>query len=156
MPFLVAILEHFYGQIFAVFIKYNAETRNLLIDEKPKISTANVLDILNKKTTLEQIIAHLYNFQNLDSINKAYKKYLSIDLRSILAKTKKVNGRQMRILAKIEELLNVRHNFIHRLDIDYSLSKEVYLNYVSIIEITIQLTVESLRENGYNIDTDIV
>lgn len=70
---MVAILEYFYGQCFANFIKYDTNARNLLIDEKLKIGIADVIAILQKENSLEQIIAQSYNFQNLDSINKAYK-----------------------------------------------------------------------------------
>lgn len=154
MPFLVAILEYFYGQCFADFIKYDTNARNLLIDEKLKIGIADVIAILQKENSLEQIIAQSYNFQNLDSINKAYKKYLSIDVMSILSERKKVNRKIIRVLVKIQEILDARHRFVHELDINYNLTKQAYLDYIATVECAILLTVESFKQKGLKIEID--
>ena len=154
MPFLVAILEYFYGQCFANFIKYDTNARNLLIDEKLKIGIADVIAILQKENSLEQIIAQSYNFQNLDSINKAYKKYLSIDVMSILSERKKVNRKIIRVLVKIQEILDARHRFVHELDINYHLTKQAYLDYIATVECAILLTVESFKQRGLKIEID--
>lgn len=154
MPFLVTILEYFYGQCFVDFIKYDTNARNLLVDEKLKIGIADVIDILQKENSLEQIIAQSYNFQNLDSINKAYKKYMSIDVMSILSKKKKVNGKIIRVLVKIQEILNARHRFVHELDINYDLTKQIYLDYIATVESAILLTVDSFSQRGLKIELD--
>lgn len=154
MPFLVAILEYFYGQCFADFIKYDTNARKLLVNEKLKIGVADVITILQKQNSLEQIITQEYNFQNLDSINKAYKKYLSIDIMSILSKKKTVNRRIIRVLVKIQEILDARHKFVHELGINYDLTRQVYLDYITTVECAILLTVESFEQKGLKIEID--
>jgi len=154
MPFLVSVLEYFYGQCFANFIKYDETAKALLIEEKVKIGVADVISILQKENSLEQIITQSYNFQNIDSINKAYKKYISVDVLSILSKKKKVNGKVFRVLTKVQEILDARHRFVHELDINYALTKKMYLGYVLAIENTIKLTVEAFKTKGLTIDMD--
>lgn len=155
MPFLVSVLEYFYGQCFTNFIKYDEIAKSQLIEEKIKIGIADVLKILQKENSLEQIISQSYNFQNLDSINKAYKRYLSIDVLSILSKKKRVNKKVYRILTKIQEILETRHRFVHELDIDYSMTKEIYLDYIGIVESAINLTITALKSKGLKIEIDI-
>ncbi|MEG1313789.1 MAG: HEPN domain-containing protein [Bacilli bacterium] len=156
MPFLVAVIEYFYGQCFANFIKYDSSARRLLVDEKLKIDIADVITILEKENSFEQTIikSNNFNFQNLDSINKAYKKYLSIDVKSILSEEKKVSRKKMRTLTKTQEILDARHKFVHELDIDYNLTKESYLDYIATVENTILLTIKAFREKGLNIEID--
>lgn len=154
MPFLVSVLEYFYGQCFVQFIKYEENCKTLLIDEKIKIGVSDVVKIINKETSLEQIIMETYNFQNLESINRAYKKYISIDIFSILSKKKKINNKVFRILAKLQEILEARHKFVHELDINYNLTKNDYLNYVTTVENVIKLTVDSFKSKNLNVKTE--
>ena len=151
MPFLVSVLEYFYGQCFVQFIKYDNNCKSLLIEEKIKIGVPDVLKIINKETSLEQIIMETYNFQNLESINRAYKKYASIDIFSVLSKKKKVNNKIFRILTKLQEILEARHKFVHELDINYNLTKEDYIDYIATVENVITLTIESFKTKNLNI-----
>jgi hypothetical protein len=154
MPFLVSIMEYFFGQIFANYIKYNESSRFLLTDEKIKIEISDVMSILEKENSFEQIVIQYYNFQNLDSINKAFKKYTSIDIKATLGQKKKVNGKIIRVLTNMETILNARHKFVHELDIDYSLSKEKYLENVSTVEKAIVLTIERIKKDGLKIEIE--
>jgi hypothetical protein len=152
MPFLVSIIEYFFSQIFSNYIKYNESSRRLLAEEKMKIEISDVISILENEYSIEQIVTQYYNFQNLDSINKAFKKYISFDVRSILSQKKKVGNNVVRILAKIEAILNARHKFVHELDIDYDLSKERYLDMVVTVEKTIYLIIQRFKKDGLKIE----
>jgi hypothetical protein len=154
MPFLVSVLEYFFGQCFATYIKYDENARLLLSEEKTKIGISEVISILKKEDSLEQIVTQMYNFQNLDSINKAYKKYLTIDMMSTLSKKKKINGNIFRILTKVQEILDARHRFVHELDINYDLTKQMYLDYVLTVEKTIELTLVAFKTKGLTIKID--
>lgn len=154
MPFLVSIMEYFFGQIFANYIKYNESSRRLLTEEKIKIEISDVMSILKKEDSLEQIVTKSYNFQNLDSINKAFKKYTSIDIRETLSQKKKVSGNVIRVLTNIEAILNARHKFVHELDIDYSLSKEKYLDNVLTVEKAIELIIQRIKKDGLKIEIE--
>lgn len=152
MPFLVSVLEYFFGQCFAVFIKYNDSARLQLTEEKIKIGISEVISILEKENSLEQIVMQTYNFQNLESINKAFKKYVSVDIMATLSKKKRVNGNIFRILPKVQEILEVRHRFVHELDINYNLTQQMYLDYVLTIEKTIELTLTEFKNKGLKIE----
>ncbi len=154
MPFLVSILEYFFGQCFANYIKYEANSKLLLSDEKIKIDISEVISILAKENSLEQIVLKSYNFQNLESINKAFKKYLSIEVMAVLSKKKKINGKNFRILTKVQEILEARHRFVHELDIDYGMTKQIYLDYVITIEKTIELMLNEFKAKGLKIEID--
>ena len=154
IPFLVSVLEYFFSQCFANYIKYDRTSRGLLTEEKIKVDISEVISILEKTSSLEQIVTQAYNFQNLNSLNKAFNKYLSIDIRAILSQKKKVNGKIIRILTKVEEILDTRHRFVHELDINYSLSKEIYLGYVSTMEVAIELVLNEFRKKGLTIKID--
>jgi hypothetical protein len=152
MPFLVSIIEYFFGQIFVSYIKYNETSRRLLTEEKIKIDISDVINILEKEISLEQIVTQTYNFQNLDSINKAFKKYISIDVKATLSQKKKVNSNIVRILTNVEAILNARHKFVHELDIDYGLSKEKYLDNIATVEKVIELTIQRLKKEGLKLE----
>ncbi len=47
------------------------------------------MDILKKKKSLGEFIAQMHNFQNIVSINKAFNKYINMDIHSILSKKEK-------------------------------------------------------------------
>lgn len=154
MPFLVSIIEYFYGQIFENYLKYNEASRLLLTEEKIKIDLSDVLSILEKENSLEQIVTKSYNFQNLESINKAFKKYTTIDVKAILSQKKRINNNIVRILPKIESILEARHRFVHELDIDYNLTKEKYLDNIATVEKSIELITDKLRKDGLKIVID--
>jgi hypothetical protein len=154
MPFLVSVLEYFFGQCFANFIRYDATAKTLLVDEKIKIGVSDVVSILQKENSIEQIITQSYNFQNLDSISRAFKKYISIDVFSTLSKKKKINGNVFRVLTKVQEILDARHRFVHELDINYDLTKEMYLDYVAIVENAIRMILKAFETKGLKIEIE--
>ncbi len=65
-----------------------------------------------------------------------------------------MDGKIFRVLNKVEEILITRHRFVHELSINYNMTKEIYLRYISTIEITIALILESLKSKGMYINTD--
>jgi hypothetical protein len=117
-----------------------------MVDEKLKIGVLEVVKIQNKETSLERIISETYNFQNLESINKAYKKYLKMDVFAILSKRKKVNGKIFRVLTKLEKLVDSRHKIIHDLEFNIDLTKEDYITYVKTVEMTIEMIIDELKK----------
>lgn len=154
MPFLVSVLEYFFSQCFANYIKYDKQARQLLTEEKIKIDISEVINILEKENSLEQIVTQSYNFQNLDSLNKAFKKYILIDVKATLSQKKKISGNIVRVLTKIQEILDARHRFVHELDINYSLTKQMYLDYVLTVEKAIELILGAFKTKGLTIEID--
>lgn len=154
IPFLVSVIEYFFGEVFVNFITYNPTARDLIANEKVKIGVAEVIQIQNNETSVERIISETYNFQNLESINRAFKKYIQIDIFAILSKRKKINGKVFRLLNKIENLVNSRHKIIHDLEFNYDLTKDDYITYVKAVEKAIEIVIDELKDKkGLNIET---
>ena len=154
MPFLVSVLEYFFSQCFENYIRYDEKARYLLADEKIKIEISEVISILNRENSIEQIIRKSYNFQNLESINKAFNKYLWIDVLSVLSKRKKINNKIFRLLPKVQEILSTRHRFVHELEIDYELSKKIYFDYILVVEDTINQIIISFKDKWLSLKVD--
>jgi len=145
IPFLVSVIEYFFGEIFIAIIRYDPVAKELIAKENFKIGISEVMKIENKVKSIEESVAENYNFQNLDSINKVYNKFVQIDIFSILSKRKKVNGKILRILNKLEDLINSRHNIIHNLEFNYEMTKNDYLAYVKTVEKMIEIIVDELE-----------
>lgn len=145
IPFLVSVIEYFFGESFVNFITYDSTAREMITDEKIKIGVSEVMKIQNKETSLERIISETYNFQSLESINKAFKKYIKIDVFAVLSKRKKVNGKIFRVLTKLEMLVNSRHKIIHNLEFNYDLTKDDYITYVKTVEKTIEMIIDEIK-----------
>ncbi len=146
IPFLVSVIEYFFSQSFYSFLKYDNNCR-----EEIKLDISEVLNINNNHTTIESIVTKSYNFQNIDSINRAYKKYLNIDIRSVLSSKKKINSKIFRVINKFGEILNARHSFVHELDINYEINKEIYFGYLKTIEVIIEIMLTEFKNKNLNI-----
>lgn len=154
MPFLVSVLEYFFGQCFETFLRYDNDAKKFIIEEKLKLNVEDVINIIDKRDSLEQIITKSYNFQNLDQINRAYKKYLNIDLFATLAHKRRIGSNITRVSVKLQEIMEARHRFVHELDINYDLTKEQYLNYLLTIKITITMVIEVMKAKELRIEID--
>lgn len=151
-PFLVSVIEYFFSQSFYSFLKYDNNCREEITKEKIKLDISEVLNINNNYNTIESIVTKSYNFQNIDSINRAYKKYLNIDIRSLLSCKKKINSKIFRVINKFDEILNARHSFVHELDINYVINKEVYFRYLKTIEVIIEIILNEFKNKNLNIE----
>lgn len=152
IPFLVSVIEYFFSQIFYNYLRYDLNCKEIIVSEKIKIDISEVLNITNSLNSIESIVTKSYNFQNIESINKAYKKYLNIDIRSILSCKKKINSNIFRVINKLEEILNARHSFVHELDINYDIDKKIYFSYLRTIEVVIELMLTEFKKKGLKID----
>lgn len=152
VPFLVSVIEYFFSQSFYSFLKYDSNCKEEITNEKIKLDISEVLNINNNRNTIESIVTKSYNFQNIESINRAYKKYLNIDIRSVLSCKKKVNSKIFRVINKLDEILNARHSFVHELDLNYDINKEIYFGYLNTIEVIIELMLAEFKNKNLNIE----
>jgi len=152
IPFLVSVIEYFFSQSFYNYLKYEPNCRELITSEKIKIDISEALNLTYKINTIEGIVTKSYNFQNIESINRSYKKYLNIDIRSVLSCKKKIDSKVVRVIDKLDEILNARHSFVHELDINYDINKELYFGYLKTIEIIIDLMLIEFKTKGLKIE----
>jgi len=152
IPFLVSVIEYFFSQSFCSFLKYDPSCRELISTEKLKIDISEVLNITYNINTIEDIVTKSYNFQNVESINRAYKKYINIDIRSVLSCKKKIDSKIFRVINKLDEILKARHSFVHELDLNYEINKELYFGYLKTIEVIIELMLIEFKNKDLKIE----
>lgn len=104
IPMLVAILEFYFKETFRVLASYD---EGLLA--KITQTSSN-----NKNLDTPEIISSFINnvkFQNLKNVRKTYKRRAELDIKSIIEESTSIENYN-----KLNELIEFRHNIIHRLD----------------------------------------
>ncbi|PKN96166.1 MAG: hypothetical protein CVU43_22095 [Chloroflexi bacterium HGW-Chloroflexi-5] len=97
-----------------------------------------LLKVKEGELTIEDVISETYSFQNLDQMNKAFREWLNIDLKSIFFKRKRI-GHQISFLEdRIQEIIQYRHGVVHRFELDRSLTKDGYIAILDAIEASIK------------------
>lgn len=146
LPFNIALIEYLFGQTFEILIKYDSYSKKIIEEENLKIPLKDVLAIKRNELDLESVISRDYTFQNLSHVNKAYKKYINIDIFKILSRRKKVGNRFYLIREKLEEIIKRRHSMIHQFEFDLTLTKREFLEILDIIDITIKLVIDAIEK----------
>lgn len=134
----VTTFEIFFGDLFIILIDDNLQFKNKFlkipiqkISRKTEWKTLE--DYKNSKISVGQVIADSYNFQNLNSIQDAYKT-IDLDFYKLLDKeiefqNKKVNRREV-----IIDLLDKRHKIVHEGAIFQELNFTVISDYRHTLE----------------------
>lgn len=154
VPFAVAMFEYFFSQIFQLLIAYDKFALEKRKQYKQKIDFSILLEIANNETTIENVIARSYTFQNLNHLNKAYKEWLNIDVRKILFRKKKIGNQISYLENKIAEMIEHRHGIVHHFEIDRSLTKDGYIHILKAIEKSMLEIIEYL-EKKYHVEIEI-
>ena len=76
IPFLVAAIEHFFRESFEILLKYDPSARWIFQEQNRRLSFAEAIAIERGELTIERVASGWYSFQNLDSIQKAFKESL--------------------------------------------------------------------------------
>ncbi len=124
VPFSVAALEHFFGKSFKILLHYDEKAQKRLQEQSRKIDMQDVLAISSGAKTIEDIVADWYSFQNIQSINAAYKDWFGIDLWKILRQKRKVGHRIILLERQFNNIIQFRHGVIHRFELDSDLSRD--------------------------------
>jgi hypothetical protein len=145
LPFCISLLEYFFGETFLILIKYDIRAKKVIASENIKIPLQEVLLIQKGEASIEDFITKSFNFQNLDQINKAYLKFLGIDILNILSKKKKIGNRFIRLNKKVEEIIQRRHQMIHQFTFDFTFQKEDILECLNIVEAVTKHVIQTLE-----------
>lgn len=132
IPFFVAIMETFLKTFIHSYIITNEEAQNQIFKKKEKLSYGDVKKLLSREITIADIEIDEYSFQNFQSANKAFIKFLRIDLfEDILSEKISVEGKERKLVSVLSELIEKRHKIIHEAELTYLLDKERMENYYS-------------------------
>ncbi|WP_044642718.1 hypothetical protein [Risungbinella massiliensis] len=80
---------------------------------KGEMSYSSVKALFTGEEKLINKILEDYSFQNFNSTNKAFNKYMNIELFDILRTEILLVGKQINLLSILRELIERRHKIIH-------------------------------------------
>ncbi len=152
--FLVSTLETFLKDFFIVYIDMHPDLQEKIFDRTSKIDFQTLKELLSKDKPLAEVEADYYNFQNIPSANAAYSTHLQINLIELWRKTKKIGAKFYRIGDIIEELIQLRHNIVHKAYLKPDFDKAEVDRYRKAVESAGKLLAETLEKNGFRIDLD--
>lgn len=148
-PFLVSLIEFMFKESFLIMIRYSDNAKEIIESENIKVPLRSVIKVSSGEILIENIIADSFTFQNLSQVNKAYKKYLDLDITNILSKKKKVDNKVFRVYQKIEEIISIRHSIIHHFGFYENLDKAMFIEYLGTVEVALKVFMNQL-ESKYN------
>ena len=129
---------HFFANVFRVLIAYDPYALDKRKVHNLRVDLPTLLKVKEGELTIEDVISETYSFQNLDQMNKAFREWLNIDLKSIFFKRKRI-GHQISFLEdRIQEIIQYRHGVVHRFELDRSLTKDGYIAILDAIEASIK------------------
>jgi len=150
LPFAVSVIEHFLKELFIVLIKYDEKAQKLIADFKIKdfknlLNVAELREIQKGTKSIEELIAGNYTFQNLNQVNDAYKKYLNIDVNSILSK-KKYNKSTLR--NALADVIERRHWMIHHFSFPSDMDKKKFFSVLKVCDLVIEEMVSHVENRN--------
>ena len=123
VPFAVAAVEHFLSRSFKVLLEFDPKTCDRLLRLTRKVEIVEAISIAEGEMSIGDVVVGWYNFQNLDSIQKAFDEWLGIDFRATLRRRRRIGRRVVTLDAEFGRIIEARHGVIHRLHIDRGLQK---------------------------------
>lgn len=145
VPFLVAVIEHFFRECFEILLKYDSSAIGKLEEQSRKLSFTEATAIARHELTVERVVSGWYSFQNMESIQKAYKDLFEIDVWKVLRLRKKVRGRLPTVLKALRELIGARHGVVHHFSMDRDLDREGFLYLLHLVRALLGLVSEEIE-----------
>jgi hypothetical protein len=139
VPFLVAVLEHFFRETFEILLKYSADAQAFLESQKRKLTYTEASSVAKGELTLERVASGWFSFQNIDSIQKAYKDVHGIDVQKVLRRRKKVRDRLPELMGALQNLIGARHGVVHHFSIDKELDREGFLVLLHLVRTILEI-----------------
>jgi hypothetical protein len=152
VPFAVAAIERFFGQVFRILLRYDSEAKQRLPEQKTKVPIDDVLAISSGEKTIEDVVADWYSFQNIQSSHKAFSDWFGIDLWGLLRRRKRVGARLPMLERQLNRIIEFRHGVIHRLELDLDLGREEIEAIFDVTLAVVETFIDHLeKEKGFKI-----
>lgn len=141
IPFLISILEFYLKNILIISLRYDdrANEKVKLYMEEMNLTQD---DAINK-------IANSISFQDLRNVKRAFMKWLDVDIKSLLVESS-VNT-EATLWGQLNELIKYRHDIIHEMGVDRSLSRDKFLGWLEIVDKTLKVLLEEFSRK-YRMD----
>jgi hypothetical protein len=155
VPFLVAAIEHLFREIFEILLKYDTAAQSALQVQNRKVAFSEAAALVRGELTLEHLASDWYSFQNLDSIQKAYKEVLGIDIWKAIRRRRKVRKKRPLLSEALASLIGARHGVIHRFSLDKELDRDGFLHLLELVRTLIDVVAREVeRKLGVSIETE--
>jgi hypothetical protein len=133
VPFLVAALEHVFQETFEILLRYDEKARAVVEGQNRKLSYLDGVRLVRGDLTLEQIASSWFSFQNLDSIQKAFKDIFDIDVWKMIRTRRKVRTKLPMLSEALANLIGARHGVVHHFSLDRQLRREGFLELLHLV-----------------------
>ncbi len=155
VPFLVAAIEHAFRGTFEILLKYDAKAQRALDDMGRKVSYSDASAVARGDLTIERIASDFFSFQNLDSVQKAYKEVLSIDIWAAVRRRRRVRKKMPLLSEALKDLIGTRHGIVHQFSLNRDLDREGFLHLIALVRILVDvLAVEVSKKIGVAIQAE--
>lgn len=135
LPYLVSVMEDYFKSTYIVLLKYSNIKEKILKDNN-RISTENLIKISNNQVILEEALSENMSFQNIELISKHFQKLdINLDLKGLLSKP--FRKRKIKLFESLNELVQVRHKFIHKSEMDLEFDEKRLKKAINDIEVSI-------------------
>lgn len=146
IPFLVSALEYFFRETFEILLKYDNKAKAKLLLQNKKITINEAVSIAAKEQSLEDIVAKGYNFQNIESIHKAFLELFEIDFWQVIRRRKKVRDKLPLLSEALNNLITARHGVVHHFAVDRQLNREKFLTLAHTVKAIIKVFADEVEK----------
>lgn len=155
LPFLVAAVEHIFLETFEILLKYDDGTQAILATQSRKLSFGEASALMRGDLTLERVASDWYSFQNLASVQKAYKEVLGIDIWKAIRKRRKVHKKRPMLSEALDGLIGARHGVVHHFSLDRNLDRNGFMHLLELVRTLIDVVAHEVeRKLGVPIEMD--
>lgn len=147
IPFLVSMLEFYLKNTFIIALKYDSTAQDKVRDFRREVISGGASD----ETVTEESIADSISFQDLRNVRKAFRKWLAVDVKQPL--TLSTTTPEESLWRRLDDLIKYRHDIIHRMGVDKSLSRSDFLRQAQLIEASLDVLLKTFADK-YQIDIE--
>ncbi|MDP5273216.1 HEPN domain-containing protein [Chengkuizengella axinellae] len=147
VPYFVSIMEDFLKTFIYRYIETNKESENLIYSKKETLPYNIVKELVEKEKSIIDIEIEEYSFQNFKSANRAFTKYIGLDLFThILNEKISIDGEEEKLISILSQLIKERHELIHEAKLNYNLDKKLIKSYYNSLELLGKTFVRVFKE----------
>jgi hypothetical protein len=147
VPFLISMLEFYLKNTFIIALKYDSTARDKIGDFRRKA----IAEGTPGENITEEAIADSISFQDLRNVRRAFRKWLIVDIKQPL--TLSASTPEDSLWRRLGDLIKYRHDVIHRMGVDTSLSRSNFLRQTQLIEESLDALLKAFAEK-YQIDIE--
>lgn len=145
LPYVIAIWEEFHKACFAALLRYSVRRVNVL--KGARLSHERLEDIAALSVAVEDAVAETFAFQRPSTIAEAYR-LLDPEFDYVATLRSRYRGRRISLFDSIESLVERRHRFVHRGEMDTTFSDRRLTTTLSDFEAAADRVYTRIAERG--------